>query len=344
METEKPESALEERLRALLVAFEAEKSRTTALSAENDGLKQENWELKIDPRTGLERERRYYESLNKKIEEIISDPELADTLEQDSLDARDLEKLGAVALSVTAADLGYLSKYNEDPEIAEHYGEHGGGDKILQETGRIIQSSDPKKRAIKPELDPQTSGYRVGGDEFAMIHELAKDKAKEVAREFTLKQAGIEIKGADLSPAINCGTAGFRDGVEAFVAAFSKEERQELTAEEKAKKIQHLLTSIADRRSKVAKGMERLAAMTMLLAKEPEKFRRNHKWMQKGAFGMVEGDFVGLIKLVGAPEKMEKAVRDLVKEKLEVQNRREDDQRLKERAIIVEISDREFLS
>ncbi len=342
VEKESAESVLAERLRQLEAAFEAEKARLAALQAENNELKQENWELKIDPRTGLERERRYYENLNKKIEELLKNSEMALIFEKDSLSEEDLQKLDTLPLSVTAADLGYLSKYNEDPEITEYYGEHKGGDAILEETGKVIQQADSTKRDIQPKLDMETRGYRVGGDEFAMIHERIKEEAKQVALEFTLKQGEIKIKGADLPPMINCGTASLREAVEAFVAAIPQGERQEFTAQERSKKIQELLTSIADRRSKVAKGIERLTTMTRLLAKDSEKFRRNHRWLQKGAFGMVESDFDGLLEFVASPEAMEKAVRDLVKEKLEVQNRREDDQRLKERVIIVEISDRDF--
>lgn len=337
------ESAEQRELSLLKAELEAAKTLLASLEVENNELKQENWELKIDPRTGLERERRYYENLNQKIEAILENTEIAQVLEKDSLAEADLQKLDAVPLSVTSADLGYLSKYNEDPEITEHYGEHAGGDAILTETGKVIQQADTAKRDIRPKLDTETRGYRVGGDEFAMIHERVKEEAKQVALEFTLKQGEIKIKGADLPPMINCGTASLREAVEAFVAVITKEERQNLTSEEKAKKIQELLTSIADRRSKVAKGIERLTTMTHLLAREPEKFRRNHRWLQKGAFGMVENDFAELIKLVDSPE-AEKAIRDLVKEKLEVERNEEEDQKLKERAIVVKISDRDFLS
>lgn len=338
------ETVAQKELRLLKAELEAERSRLAALEAENDALKQENWELKIDPRTGLERERRYYENLNQKIEAILENPEIAQVLEKDSLSEEEWQKLDEVTLSVTASDLGYLSKYNEDPEITEHYGEHAGGDAILAETGKVIQLADSAKRDISPKLDIATRGYRVGGDEFAMIHERVKEDAKRVALEFSLKQAEIKIKGSDLPPMINCGTASFREAVEVFVAAMAKEERVDLTPEDKAKKIQELLTSIADRRSKVAKGIERLTTMTRLLAKEPEKFKRNHRWLQKGAFGMVENDFSSLVALFDSPEEMEKTIRDMVKEKLEVDTKRENDQELKERAIIVEISDRDFLS
>lgn len=341
-EKESVESAEQMELRLLKAELEAEKSRLAAMESENNELKQENWELKIDPRTGLERERRYYENLNKKIEELLGSPEIASVFEKDFLSEEDFQKLDAVPLSVTAADLGYLSKYNEDPEITEYYGEHKGGDMILEETGKVIQQADMAKRDIAPRLDLETRGYRVGGDEFAMIHERVKEEAKQVALEFTLKQGEIKIKGADLPPMINCGTASLREAVEVFVAAIPQEERQGFTAQEKSKKIQELLTSIADRRSKVAKGIERLTTMTRLLAREPEKFERNHRWLQKGAFGMVENDFAELLTLADSPEAMQEAVRDIVKEKLEVQVRREDDQVLKERAIIVEISDRDF--
>lgn len=342
VEKETVESAEQRELRLLKAELEASKARLAALESENDGLKQENWELKIDPRTGLERERRYYENLNKKIEELLAGPEMAQIFEKDSLSQEDLQMLDAVPLSVTAADLGYLSKYNEDPEITEYYGEHKGGDAILEETGRVIQQTDMAKRDIAPKLDMETRGYRVGGDEFAMIHERTKEEARQVALEFALKQGEIKIKGADLPPMINCGTASLREAVEVFIAAVPQEERRASTAQEKSKKIQELLTSIADRRSKIAKGIERLTTMTRLLAREPEKFERNHRWLQKGAFGMVEQDFASLLELVDSPDDMEKAVRDFVKEKLEVQTRREDDQRLKERAIIVEIADRDF--
>lgn len=342
IEKESKESAMQERLRALEAALEAETKRRAALESENDALKQENWELRIDPRTGLERERRYYETVNSKIEQIIKERGLGALLLKDSLSDEDLRLLDEIPLSATAADLGYLSKYNEDPEITKYYGEHVGGDTILQETGAIIQKADRSKRDLVPKLDAETRGYRVGGDEFAMVHDKTKDAAKQVVLEFALKQEEIKIKGADLPPVINCGTASLREAVEAFIAAVPSSERQELGEQMAAKKIQELLTSIADRRAKVAKGIERLTTMAKLMAEDPEKFRRNHRWLQKGAFGMVEQEFGELVALISSPEEMRKAVQALVKEKLEVEQSQEEDRRLKERAVIVDISDRDF--
>jgi hypothetical protein len=92
-------------------------SQLKALEAENQRLKKENWELRFDTLTGLERSLIYYTRINNEIVRLIQEESIKSILEKESLTEEDLEKLKQVPLSVTSLDLGYLSKYNEDPEI-----------------------------------------------------------------------------------------------------------------------------------------------------------------------------------------------------------------------------------
>ena len=314
------------------------------LQGESAQLKNENWELRVDPRTGLERERGYYEVLDKKIQQLVESGPLGDIIKKETLDNKDLDTLEEIPLSVTQADIGYLSKYNEDPEIAKHYGEHGGGDKLLELTGQVVQKVDSKERKIRPKLRQETRGYRVGGDEIALVHSLKKKQAIDSASEFVLRQADVKIDGADLPPVVNTGTASIREAVEVFMEVNTALERAEMNPEDQAKDLQRLLTHIADRRAKLAKGYERLITMTRLLAQDPQKFERNYKWLQKGAFGMSATDFEELKALLTQPEQLSKRVKEIVMHKLETQTQREEDKRLRERAVIVKVADREFLS
>ncbi len=330
------------------LALEAAKKRNQELEGRinllerlNEEFKNENWDLRIDPRTNLERDLIYFTDLNKEMQQFIDSGKLQRYLSSEKLTTDDLKELDEIPLSVTQADLGYLSKYNEDPEISKFYGEHAGGDAILKETGAVIQRVDKEKQEIRLVLNSQTKGYRVGGDEIAMVHKLKKADAKQVANEFVLKQGKVEIKGDDLGAVVNCGTTSLREAIEAYVLAVPLSERAEKTSEEAAKKLQEMLTSIADRRARLAKGVDRLAAMTRLLATDPKKFERNYRWLQKGAFGMSPREFEELSELLNK-EKFPQRIKELVREKLETQTKREEDQRLRERAIIVEIADREL--
>lgn len=317
--------------------------RVQEYEREVEELKTENWKLRIDEVTGLERRLHYYKQLNSEIQSLIEKGALAELVNKEELTQDDLRVLDEVPLSVTQSDIGYLSKYNEDPKIAEHYGEHGGGDRVLELTGRVIQKPSKDQQKINSQLRMETGGYRVGGDEIALIHELTKEDATQVAVEFAMKQSEIHIEGADLPPAVNSGTASLREAVEVFVRIRPASERAEMSPEEQSKEVQKMLTSIADRRAKLAKGFDRLIMMTQLLEK-PDVFERNYKWLQKGAFGMEQSEFGELKALLQQPDQLAERVREIVMQKLEVQTKREEDQRLRERAVIVEIADREFLS
>lgn len=277
---------------------EMEASRQSMLFSEQlEGLRKENWELRFDELTGLERRQIFFTKINNKLEKIIQDEEIREILAKEELSPADIEKLKKVALAITFLDLGYLSKYNEDPEITKFYGGgHGGGDEILSKTGALVQEIDSRTQKIKPKLGPDVSGYRLGGDEFGLIHYSTKDKAEEAVKEFRVKHREIKIKGADLPTAINAGTADFADAVKVFMIAYSQEEREEMDEETKYKSLQKFLTNVADLRAKYDKVNERID-MIVKLQKDPEIFRRNFTYLQKGALRLGQEKFQELLQI-----------------------------------------------
>lgn len=323
---------------------EALSKKAEQQEAELEKLKKENWELRYDSLTGLEVRRIYFQKLNQRVETLLEDPSYAEILEKDELSSEDMERIDNVHLSVVSADLAYLSKYNDDPEIkAGVGGGHKGGDIILEKTAQLIQKIDYDTQKVTPSLNPETVGYRLGGDEFGMIVEQPMERAEEIAQEFKIKQSTIEIPGADVPPSINLGTAHVREGVEVFMKAYNKEERGEMPLEEKAKKVQELLTEVADRRASVAKGRERLFSMVDLLGESPDKFDRNFKWMQKGAFGLEKSEFVKLLEMKQKdPDNFAEYVDQMVHELLERQHQEAVKKQAKEYSVITEIADRKF--
>lgn len=300
-------------------------------------LEKEIFDLRIDLRTGLGRDIIYYRTLNKKIEESIKKYNLQSYLEKESLTEEDIKELNKIQLHIVHGDIRGLNKYNQDPEIIRCYGgePYKAGDEILEETGKII-------REIESKLN--IKGFRIGGDELALLCEgLTKEEVNEIIAEFIEKQSKIEIKGADLSPAINCGSASFAEAIEAYIKVFSVKEREEflLSPEKQAKKIQELFTAIAARRAMIAKCIGHLFLLTDLLATKPEIFENNICYFQKSIFGLTKKYIKKeLVPIYSDKEKMRKKVLKIVKERLEIKTTEEKKQRLKQLEVMTEIADR----
>lgn len=310
-------------------------------------LETQNFKLRFDELTNLEMRRSYYQRVNVGIEKLIEDQStgIGEMLEADELTAADMEKIKNLPFTLAAADLAYLSKYNNDPDIQTATGgEHTGGDIILSETAKIIQDVDPQKREISPKLNLKARGYRVGGDEFALLIELPPEEAENIANEFKIKQNAIEVPGADLPPMMNIDTAHVSEGINAFVRVFEKADRAEMSAEEKAKKIQDLTTRIADRRAMVQKGRERIAMLVDILEADEQKFDKNFTWMKKGAFGLEKEFYADLIeKKKSAPAEFNNLVNEIVRQQLKEQKERAMQQEAKEYAAVIEIADAKFV-
>jgi len=316
------------------------------LKEDKEELEKQNFDLRFDQLTSLEMRRAYYMRVNKAIEHMIDDETtgVAEIMDKDEVTADDMEKMKYLTLTVGAADLAYLSKYNNDPEIqVATGGEHEGGDLILKETAAIIQDVDKDSRTIQPKLNMQTRGYRVGGDEFALLMEATATQAETIVNEFKIKQTAIEVPGADLPPMINVDVAHISEGVNAFTRVFEKGERDEMDKPEKARKIQDLMTRIADRRAMVQKGRERIAMLVNILDEDEAKFDKNFTFMKKGAFGLEKDYYVDLLKKRDAnPEEFAKLVSQEVSKQLLEQRERAMKQEAKEYAAVIEIADAKY--
>jgi len=325
---------------------QAEKDLTAAQS-EAEEYKDKYFQERFDERTKLERDSAYHKRLNHAIDKLMADdPALEEMTNGEAADQAEIERLREVPLTVAAADLAYLSKYNEDPQIQMATGKsgHSAGDTILRETAALLQEVDVTKREIKPKLDLNTRSYRTGGDEFSLILEHPLEKADDIAHEFKIKQANIEIPGADLPPSINIETAHVSEAFELFMKAVPQAERQEMTRFEKAKKIQDFLSDIADRRASIQKGRERIKGMTKLLGDDEAKFDRNFSWLTKGAFRLKKDVFVDLLAQQRAnPEGFDKVVNELVKEHLAKQREEAVERQAREYEALIEIADKKFV-
>jgi len=319
-------------------------------------LTEKNFNLRYDSLTGLGLRIEYYRTLNKKIEELIEKNKLQLYLEKKDLTEEDIKKLNEIQLHIVHGDIAYLNKYNQDPGITEHYGEYGGGDEILRRTGELIQKVDRKKLTVQcnldDNLDDNIKAFRTGGDEITFLCEgLTKEKVNKIIAKFIENQSKIEIEGADLPPAINCGSASFVEAIEAYIKTFSVEERKEFSLEKQAKKIQELFTAIAARRAMIAKGVGHLVLLTeLLLIEDQKKFKNNIKYLQKSIFGLTKEDIENKLvpffqppSLYSNEEKM-KEVLKIVKEQLEIKTIKEDIQTWRQRKVVTEIADRILMS
>lgn len=317
-----------------------------AAKAEAEEYKDKYFQERFDERTKLERDSAYHKRLNHAIDKLIGDdPALEEMLNAESAGLGEFERLRDIPLSVAAADLAYLSKYNEDPQIQMAIGKagHSAGDTILRETAALLQDVDTSKRQILPRLDLNTRSYRTGGDEFGLIIETPIDRVPDIVEEFKAKQSRIEIPGADLPPSINIETAHVSEAFELFIKAVPQEERQSMTRFDKAKKIQDFLSDIADRRCSIQKGRERIYSMTKLLEEDEIKFDRNFSWLTKGAFRLEKPVFVDLLeKKKNNPEGFDKVVNELVKEHLAKQRKESVERQAREYEALIEIADKKF--
>jgi len=315
-----------------------------AMREENESLKKENFRLRFDELTSLEQRRSYYQRVNYAIENMITEGPIGDIVDKDEVTEEDMAKMADMEITVGSADLAFLSKYNNDPDIqVATGGEHTGGDIILKETAGIIQNVDWDARQISPRLNTKTRGYRLGGDEFGLLMEMKSEDAEKVAAEFKIKQNQIEVPGADLPPMINIDVAHVSEGVQAFAESFPKDERVEMSPGEKAKKIQDLTTRIADRRAMLQKGRERLHLLVGLIGEDEAKFDKNFTWMKKGAFGLEKEVYVDLLKKKEQdPEGFDEMINGMVREELKQQHERAVQQEAEEYKAVIKIADKKY--
>lgn len=202
------------------------------------------------------------------------------------------DQLDRINLSVTIADLAYLTKFNEDKKISPIA--HKAGDEVLREVA---------KRLLRI---TEGAPYRIGGDEFAIVHKRSFTEALpqvDIAKHNV--QNEIILPNSDLPTSINCGTVGFKEAVEVFYNLFPDRESREhfLRGEARGEGFNYIadiFKDIADVRVFIEKITERVNLMVDLFIKEKilikEKRRksktplsddekvysRNLPWIKKG--------------------------------------------------------------
>lgn len=202
-------------------------------------------------------------------------------------------KVEKIDLCVTAVDVAYLNKFNEDREINPV--SHKAGDQLL-----IATAAEFKGIA-------HATGYRVGGDEFAIIQRTNTSAAERQVRQLRKDfRSNAHFPASDLPPDINCGTASLVEAVEIFYLLMPEQEDRRAFLDREARGeglnfIADLLKSIADMRATIQKNIERLNLMVDLMIAEKtllqsrrrkrpfvplseaeQKYTRNLKWIKKG--------------------------------------------------------------
>lgn len=321
-------------------AFKQLEAEVKKLREELEKLRRENWELRFDGLTSLERRLIFFTTINREIEKHIKNQEIRAILTKNVLDAEDIKQLEGIPLVVTVIDLGYLSKYNEDPKITQHYGGgHRGGDEFLRKMAAIIQEANPATQAIARQLRPNISGYRLGGDEFGLIHYSTYEETKEAVKEFELKVSQIEILGSDLPPHADTGIARFLEAVEAFMKIHSEEERRTMDNETISKLLQRYLTDIADIRAKYNKAKQRIIMMVELLEKKPDIYERNFTYLQKGALRLNKEKFEELRQLKSQnPEKFQEELEVQITQSFKIDSQEKIETEVKTYRAILEIA------
>lgn len=315
----------------------------------NREVEDENWMLRIDPLTGLEQRRLFFTTLNSKIEGALTDSLASEILAAEKWTKELSHKTGAIPLSVTFADIGYLSKYNEDRAIVDNYvefGDHGGGDELLRQAGRLIQFSDSQKKHIYSVLNEQTRGYRLAGDEIGLIHELGANEAVQTAEELRCRFSQIHIQGSDLPPAIDAGTAHISEAVRITLAAFRLNERKKMTKNDLVKAIQQYMTALADRRSKLCKVYLRIKDLVSLYDSRDknDRFGRNYDYLSKGAMRPKVDEIASWARIKkGGKRKFETGLRNYVLNRMAGQQLGSKAALQKAARTIVAITEKEFL-
>ncbi|MAF13449.1 MAG: hypothetical protein CMI53_00950 [Parcubacteria group bacterium] len=218
-------------------------------------LKEQIEKLKRDTLTGLENRGNFFNRLYDNLEgHLDNDDKLLKLLEQDSLSDEDLEHLGKIDFSVTSIDLGFLSKYNEDPEITKHFGGgHGGGDKILEEMANDMTEVIAEEEPDVSDDKLKSVAYRIGGDEFAIIAPKPDEEVHDLLKKVQIGHSKIEIKGddgetvpVDLDPVLNYGVASIQEAAEVFVKAIPAEMKAEMLKDKDVliKKLQDFMINI----------------------------------------------------------------------------------------------------
>jgi len=309
------------------IELESLRKRLRKTRAQNRELQAENWELRFDPLSGLDRRQVFFKDLNRQIEQLLGTKEADQACRKETITPRSYRLILSLPLTVTFADIAYLSKFNEDEQIVANYmhrGPHGGGDELIEAAGRLIQEPDPSTREVVFRLDADTRGGRLAGDEIGLQHCLRKSKAVEVATKLQAQFGQIQIQGSDLAPAIDLGLAHISEGWEVFMLVFTPGERRQIAWPDRAKRIQECMTAIADRRAALSKAIARLRFLVQLYQEKirsgydrTSRFDRNFDYLHKGALRLSK-EQVSTLNTIRQekPDYYEISLRSLVRTKL----------------------------
>jgi len=284
----------------------------------------------LDHLTGLDGRGKFFESLEIELQKIR--PLL---LAKSFEDVR--AKLENVNLCVTAIDVAYLNKFNEDREINPV--SHVAGDELLVATATEFKGL------------PNAKGYRVGGDEFNTVQKMSATNSESQVRQLRQDfRNNAYFPNSDLPPNINCGTASLIEAVEIFYRLMPDQQDRQAFIEREGRGeglnyVADLLKNVADMRATIQKNIERLNLMVELKIKEKELLKarrrkkpfvplseadqiytRNLKWIRKGMGRFSESTLDVLVDTKqNDPENYEDTFNTLVSGELEGIAQRDDD-------------------
>jgi diguanylate cyclase (GGDEF)-like protein len=232
----------------------------------------EKWRQdRIDDVTGLQIRKVLFEKMNKKIKEIYSFDDNATNEEIfQALTTKDVSELENVNFSVMMADVSFLSLVNEAG--------HEQGDSLLAEI------SDEIKKEVE-------DSFRHGGDEITGFFDMFGVDDKSIEEKIKKMKESIsnipidKIKQYKLKPNLDVGVAGFTEALQVFRALAKNSDCRDKLKDNPVKKIENIMVAIADKRSFIEKGKERIA---LLAEKYDDKklYKEIISFLRKGGHGI----------------------------------------------------------
>lgn len=213
----------------------------------------EKWQQdRIDNVTGLEIRKVLFERMNDRIKDIYSFDE--NTTREDIFEMlvkKSPKDFGKKDFSVMMADVSFLSLVNEAG--------HEQGDTLLKQIGA----------EVKKEV---ADSYRHGGDEItgffdeqSGVFDIDSSDFKEKITKMreSIKKLPIEkINEYQLKPNLDVGVASFKEALSVFRDLAKNPEVSDKLKAKPVKKLENIMVAIADKRSFIEKGKERISLLS----------------------------------------------------------------------------------
>ena len=260
----------------------------------------------IESTTGLKRRENLYKEMDNNLGKLLGVSDFRKKSDQEVLKLLTSVKpevYSRAQLSVMLGDMAYLSLANEDG--------HREGDELLGRVGK----------AVKEEL-PGAS--RHGGDEFTALVLLdfneTEKKVKGLEESIKkLKKLPI-LERYDLEPSMDIGTAHIGEALGVFneiIGNMKKSDkgRKKLGKIDILKEFEDTWLEIADKRSFIKKGKERIKLLIKTKKDRPKDYSEVIDFLRKGGYSIKDDELDILMNKTGSVKKEDGLIYSFIKEK-----------------------------